>query len=151
MALFLYPPSSLVDSNLLGTKKVSKASIHGLDGSLWASSKGFSVKAVSCVVLRGKRLRTWRWRHPNYVPSTSHLLLYPSIHLQKKRIKIFDFTRHKNRAFCLHSPRQFFQLLQDLNYINEQLLPLLDQSFLFFMFLIYREIDSFGRMDGMDG
>ncbi|KAI9001882.1 profilin [Gaertneriomyces semiglobifer] len=31
-----------VDSNLIGTGKIQKAAIHGLDGSLWATSKGFS-------------------------------------------------------------------------------------------------------------
>ncbi len=33
-----------VDSNLVGTKKITKAAIHGHDGSLWATSKGFSVR-----------------------------------------------------------------------------------------------------------
>ncbi|KAF9287599.1 profilin, required for normal timing of actin polymerization in response to thermal stress [Mortierella alpina] len=32
-----------VDSNLLGTGKVEKAAIFGLDGSLWATSAGFNV------------------------------------------------------------------------------------------------------------
>lgn len=32
-----------VDTNLLGTKKITKAAIHGLDGNVWATSKGFSV------------------------------------------------------------------------------------------------------------
>ncbi|KNC97293.1 profilin [Spizellomyces punctatus DAOM BR117] len=32
-----------VDSNLIGTGKIQQAAIHGLDGSLWATSKGFSV------------------------------------------------------------------------------------------------------------
>jgi hypothetical protein len=36
-----------VDSNLVGTKKVTKAAIHGLDGSVWATSKGFNVKPVT--------------------------------------------------------------------------------------------------------
>ncbi|KAG0204714.1 profilin, required for normal timing of actin polymerization in response to thermal stress [Mortierella sp. GBA30] len=35
-----------VDSNLLGTGKVEKAAIFGIDGSLWATSKGFNVGAV---------------------------------------------------------------------------------------------------------
>ncbi|KAG0327131.1 profilin, required for normal timing of actin polymerization in response to thermal stress [Podila horticola] len=34
---------SYVDSNLVGTHKVSKATIIGLDGSLWATSAGFQV------------------------------------------------------------------------------------------------------------
>ncbi|KAJ3292958.1 profilin, required for normal timing of actin polymerization in response to thermal stress [Borealophlyctis nickersoniae] len=34
---------SYVDSNLVGTKKITKAAIHGHDGSLWATSKGFSI------------------------------------------------------------------------------------------------------------
>ncbi|KAG9325405.1 hypothetical protein KVV02_002641 [Mortierella alpina] len=32
-----------VDSNLVGTGKVEKAAIFGLDGSLWATSAGFNV------------------------------------------------------------------------------------------------------------
>ena len=28
---------------MVGTTKVSKAAIHGLDGSVWATSKGFNV------------------------------------------------------------------------------------------------------------
>ncbi|KAF9315737.1 hypothetical protein BG003_002684 [Podila horticola] len=32
-----------VDTNLVGTHKVSKATIIGLDGSLWATSAGFQV------------------------------------------------------------------------------------------------------------
>ncbi|KAI8894928.1 profilin [Globomyces pollinis-pini] len=32
-----------VDTNLVGTGKVSRAAIHGHDGSLWATSKGFTV------------------------------------------------------------------------------------------------------------
>jgi profilin len=35
-----------VDSNLVGTKKVSKAAIHGLDGNPWATSKGFTVSIL---------------------------------------------------------------------------------------------------------
>jgi profilin len=34
---------SYIDSNLIATKKVCKAAIHGLDGNVWASSTGFSV------------------------------------------------------------------------------------------------------------
>ncbi|KAI9018381.1 profilin [Hyaloraphidium curvatum] len=34
-----------VDNNLLGTAKVTKAAIHGHDGSLWATSKGFAISA----------------------------------------------------------------------------------------------------------
>eukprot|EP00842_Homolaphlyctis_polyrhiza_P002316 jgi/Hompol1/3085/HPOL_003115-RA len=34
-----------VDSNLVGTGKIARAAIHGHDGSLWATSKGFSVSA----------------------------------------------------------------------------------------------------------
>ena len=33
-----------VDSNLVGSGKVQKACIFGLDGSPWASSAGFSVR-----------------------------------------------------------------------------------------------------------
>ncbi|KAI3646735.1 hypothetical protein MP228_009663 [Amoeboaphelidium protococcarum] len=33
-----------VDQNLVGTQKVTKAAIHGLDGTPWATSAGFSVK-----------------------------------------------------------------------------------------------------------
>jgi len=32
-----------VDSNLIGTKQVTKAAIHGLDGVKWATSSGFTV------------------------------------------------------------------------------------------------------------
>jgi profilin len=32
-----------VDTNLVGTGKVSKAAIHGHNGALWATSKGFNV------------------------------------------------------------------------------------------------------------
>jgi profilin len=32
-----------VDSNLVGTKKVIKAAIHGHDGNPWAFSAGFQV------------------------------------------------------------------------------------------------------------
>ncbi|KAG0266293.1 hypothetical protein BG011_002701 [Mortierella polycephala] len=32
-----------VDSNLVGTGKVSKGAIYGLDGSVWATSPGFNV------------------------------------------------------------------------------------------------------------
>ncbi|KAL2914339.1 profilin, required for normal timing of actin polymerization in response to thermal stress [Polyrhizophydium stewartii] len=35
--------SAYVDTNLIGTGKVTKAAIHGLDGNVWATSKGFSV------------------------------------------------------------------------------------------------------------
>ncbi|KAF9960441.1 profilin, required for normal timing of actin polymerization in response to thermal stress [Mortierella alpina] len=35
-----------VDSNLLGTSKVEKAAIFGLDGSLWATSADFNVGAA---------------------------------------------------------------------------------------------------------
>ncbi|KAI8592441.1 profilin, required for normal timing of actin polymerization in response to thermal stress [Geranomyces variabilis] len=34
-----------VDSNLLGTGKIAKAAIFGLDGSLWATSSNLSVQA----------------------------------------------------------------------------------------------------------
>ncbi|KAJ3078649.1 profilin, required for normal timing of actin polymerization in response to thermal stress [Quaeritorhiza haematococci] len=33
---------SYVDSNLVGTGKIAKAAIHGLDGTAWATSAGFS-------------------------------------------------------------------------------------------------------------
>lgn len=33
-----------VDTNLLGTGKVQKAAIFGLDGSQWATSAGFTVR-----------------------------------------------------------------------------------------------------------
>eukprot|EP01010_Urceolus_cornutus_P001886 NODE_2464_length_533_cov_241.803719_g1958_i0.p2 GENE.NODE_2464_length_533_cov_241.803719_g1958_i0~~NODE_2464_length_533_cov_241.803719_g1958_i0.p2 ORF type:complete len:127 (+),score=21.44 NODE_2464_length_533_cov_241.803719_g1958_i0:72-452(+) len=33
-----------VDTNLLGTQKIKQASIHGLDGNPWATSKDFSIK-----------------------------------------------------------------------------------------------------------
>ncbi|TPX54254.1 hypothetical protein PhCBS80983_g05986 [Powellomyces hirtus] len=43
-----------VDSNLLGTGKVQKAAIHGLDGSLWATSAGFSVgPAEAAAIVKG--------------------------------------------------------------------------------------------------
>ena len=32
-----------VDQNLLGTKKIENAAICGLDGTIWAKSKGFNV------------------------------------------------------------------------------------------------------------
>jgi profilin len=32
-----------VDSNMVGTGKISRAAIHGHDGSLWATSAGFTV------------------------------------------------------------------------------------------------------------
>ena len=35
-----------IDSSLLGTKNVVKAAIHGIDGNPWATSAGFSVRAV---------------------------------------------------------------------------------------------------------
>ena len=35
-----------VDTNLVGTGKITKAAIHGHDGSLWATSKGFSVNTT---------------------------------------------------------------------------------------------------------
>ncbi|KAJ3055736.1 profilin, required for normal timing of actin polymerization in response to thermal stress [Rhizophlyctis rosea] len=42
---------SYVDTNLLGTRKITKAAIHGLDGSLWATSKGFSVTPTEAQAL----------------------------------------------------------------------------------------------------
>ena len=36
---------SYVDTQLLATKNVSKAAIHGNDGNPWATSAGFSVSA----------------------------------------------------------------------------------------------------------
>ncbi|KXS21311.1 Profilin/allergen [Gonapodya prolifera JEL478] len=35
-----------VDQNLIGTKLVSKAAIHGHDGTLWATSAGFSINGT---------------------------------------------------------------------------------------------------------
>ncbi|KAG0024453.1 profilin, required for normal timing of actin polymerization in response to thermal stress [Entomortierella chlamydospora] len=35
-----------VDENLIGTGKVSKAAIFGLDGGLWAVTPGFSIEAA---------------------------------------------------------------------------------------------------------
>ena len=35
-----------VDTNLVGTGKVQKAAIFGLDGSQWATSAGFTVSAI---------------------------------------------------------------------------------------------------------
>lgn len=32
-----------IDQSLLGTKKVTKAAIHGHDGGMWACSQGFQV------------------------------------------------------------------------------------------------------------
>ncbi|KAH6564175.1 hypothetical protein BASA61_001873 [Batrachochytrium salamandrivorans] len=40
-----------VDTNLIGTGKICKAAIHGLDGSVWATSKGFSVSASEVVTI----------------------------------------------------------------------------------------------------
>ncbi|KAF9153931.1 hypothetical protein BG015_002300 [Linnemannia schmuckeri] len=37
---------SYVDNNLVGTGKVAKGAIFGLDGSLWATSSNFSVSAA---------------------------------------------------------------------------------------------------------
>ncbi|KJE90176.1 hypothetical protein CAOG_01521 [Capsaspora owczarzaki ATCC 30864] len=47
-----------VDTNLLGTKLVSKAAIHGLDGNPWATSAGFKVdkaEAAALVAAIGKK------------------------------------------------------------------------------------------------
>ena len=35
-----------VDTNLVGTGKVQKAAIFGLDGSQWATSAGFTVSTI---------------------------------------------------------------------------------------------------------
>ncbi|KXS22448.1 Profilin/allergen [Gonapodya prolifera JEL478] len=43
--------STYVESNLLGTGKVSKAAIHGHDGKPWATSKGFTVSSDECAKL----------------------------------------------------------------------------------------------------
>ena len=40
-----------VDSNLVGTGKLNKAAIHGHDGSLWATSKGFSISSQEAQTL----------------------------------------------------------------------------------------------------
>ncbi|KAJ3056551.1 hypothetical protein HK097_006184 [Rhizophlyctis rosea] len=42
---------SYVDINLLGTRKITKAAIHGLDGGLWATSMGFSVTSTEIQAL----------------------------------------------------------------------------------------------------
>ena len=41
-----------VDSNLVGSGKVQKAGIFGVDGSTWASSAGFSVRRSINLLLR---------------------------------------------------------------------------------------------------
>lgn len=48
-----------VDSNLVGTGKLLKAAIHGHDGSLWATSAGFSV-SFSCLPRKRRHLRRER-------------------------------------------------------------------------------------------
>ena len=40
-----------VDSNLVGTGHVSKAAIHGIDGSVWATSAGLSISAKEATAL----------------------------------------------------------------------------------------------------
>ncbi|EPZ31778.1 Profilin conserved site domain-containing protein [Rozella allomycis CSF55] len=40
-----------VDSQLLATKKVTKAAIHGHDGNVWATSAGFSVNNTEMATL----------------------------------------------------------------------------------------------------
>ncbi|KAJ8330391.1 hypothetical protein BDV3_003121 [Batrachochytrium dendrobatidis] len=40
-----------VDTNLVGTGKIARAAIHGLDGSLWATSKGFCVSPAEVVTI----------------------------------------------------------------------------------------------------
>ncbi|KAI8612895.1 profilin [Chytriomyces sp. MP71] len=42
-----------VDNNLIGTGKIQKAAIHGHDGSLWATSAGFSISAPELTALTG--------------------------------------------------------------------------------------------------
>ena len=42
-----------VDGQLIGTKKIVKAAIHGLDGNVWATSAGFSVAATEATALIG--------------------------------------------------------------------------------------------------
>jgi len=44
LSSFVMSWQSYVDSNLMGSGKVQRAGIFGLDGSLWASSAGFSVR-----------------------------------------------------------------------------------------------------------
>ncbi len=40
-----------VDEQLIGTKKVVKAAIHGLDGNMWATSANFSVNPTEMAAL----------------------------------------------------------------------------------------------------
>ncbi|KAJ3383484.1 profilin, required for normal timing of actin polymerization in response to thermal stress [Lobulomyces angularis] len=40
-----------VDSNLVGTGKILKAAIHGHDGNVWATTKGFSVSTTEMKTL----------------------------------------------------------------------------------------------------
>ncbi|KAI8820377.1 profilin [Fimicolochytrium jonesii] len=40
-----------VDSNLVGTGKIARAAIYGLDGSLWATTQGFSPAAPEVAAL----------------------------------------------------------------------------------------------------
>ncbi|EDO36356.1 predicted protein [Nematostella vectensis] len=40
-----------VDNNMVGTGKVQRAAIHGLDGSCWATSSGFSVSQQEAMEL----------------------------------------------------------------------------------------------------
>lgn len=47
----IHPPAD-VDSNLLGTGKVTKAAILGQQGGIWAQSQGYDVRSFTlhCVV-----------------------------------------------------------------------------------------------------
>ncbi|RKO83682.1 hypothetical protein BDK51DRAFT_37631 [Blyttiomyces helicus] len=68
-----------VDTNLVGTKKITRAAIHGLDGSLWATSKGFSVGAMmmdSLVGARVERVGEERKAGPRSLPH----LLFVALH-----------------------------------------------------------------------
>ena len=53
-----------VDKSLIGTGVVSKASIHGLDGTKWASSPGFTVRVMNHVkssAMRAKAMDCGLW------------------------------------------------------------------------------------------
>ncbi|KAJ3038852.1 profilin, required for normal timing of actin polymerization in response to thermal stress [Rhizophlyctis rosea] len=44
---------SYVDTNLIGTGKIKEAAIHGLDGSLWATARGFNITPTEIKTLVG--------------------------------------------------------------------------------------------------
>jgi profilin len=39
-----------VDTNLVGTGKLTLAAIHGHDGNVWATSKGLAVREIASLI-----------------------------------------------------------------------------------------------------